>query len=122
LFVCLFVCFARLGLVQAAMTTELDYGVGNISAALERTAMWHDTLLIFTSDNGGCNNATYNTQRATRSVQRTACNIQHATYSVQRTACNVQRATYSVQHIRAAADLCTGRCRVQPTVMGTRVL
>ena len=39
--------------VQAAMTTELDYGVGNITAALRRNGMWDDTLLIFMSDNGG---------------------------------------------------------------------
>jgi arylsulfatase A-like enzyme len=76
LIVCLFVrLLVRLGCVKAAMTTELDYGVGNISAALERTAMWHDTLLIFTSDNGGCNtqHATYHTQRATYSAQHTDC-------------------------------------------------
>ena len=36
--------------VQAAMTTELDYGVGNITAALRRNDMWDDTLLIFMSD------------------------------------------------------------------------
>ena len=72
LIVCLFVrLFVRLGFVKAAMTTELDYGVGNISAALERTAMWHDTLLIFTSDNGGCN-------MQTRSVQHTACTTRTA--------------------------------------------
>ena len=39
--------------VQAAMTTELDYGVGNITAALRAKGMWNDTVLIFMSDNGG---------------------------------------------------------------------
>ena len=39
--------------VQAAMTTELDYGVGNITAALQETGLWNDTLLLFWSDNGG---------------------------------------------------------------------
>ena len=39
--------------VQAAMTTELDYGVGNVTAALKRNGMWNKTLLMFWSDNGG---------------------------------------------------------------------
>ena len=39
--------------VQAAMTTELDYGVGNITAALRAAGMWEDTVLLFMSDNGG---------------------------------------------------------------------
>eukprot|EP00051_Salpingoeca_urceolata_P031212 m.10785 g.10785 ORF g.10785 m.10785 type:complete len:536 (-) comp3858_c0_seq1:56-1663(-) len=39
--------------VQAAMTTELDYGVGNITEALRANNMWDDTLIIFVSDNGG---------------------------------------------------------------------
>ncbi len=39
--------------VQAAMTTELDYGVGNITAALKAAGLWEDTLLLLASDNGG---------------------------------------------------------------------
>jgi arylsulfatase B/arylsulfatase I/J len=38
--------------VFAAMTTTLDEGVGNITAALKRTGLWKDTLLIFSTDNG----------------------------------------------------------------------
>lgn len=39
--------------VQAAMTTELDYGVGNITETLKRNGMWNNTVLVFVSDNGG---------------------------------------------------------------------
>ena len=39
--------------VQAAMTTELDYGVANVTAALRSTGMWDTTVMIFVSDNGG---------------------------------------------------------------------
>jgi arylsulfatase A-like enzyme len=39
--------------VQAAMTTELDYGVGNVTAALRAHDLWNNTLLMFWSDNGG---------------------------------------------------------------------
>ncbi len=40
--------------VQGAMTTELDYGVGNITNALKANGnMWENTLFIFMSDNGG---------------------------------------------------------------------
>jgi len=38
----------------AGMLLELDYTVGNVTAALEKNGMWHDrTLLVVTSDNGG---------------------------------------------------------------------
>ena len=39
--------------VQAAMTTELDYGVGNITKALKSRNMWNNTVLVLISDNGG---------------------------------------------------------------------
>lgn len=39
--------------VQAAMTTELDYGVGNITAALKEMGLWENTFLALWSDNGG---------------------------------------------------------------------
>ena len=39
--------------VQAAMTTELDYGVANVTLALKAAGMWQNTVLLFVSDNGG---------------------------------------------------------------------
>jgi arylsulfatase A-like enzyme len=40
--------------VYAGMLLELDYAVGNVTAALKNAEMWHDrTLLVLTSDNGG---------------------------------------------------------------------
>lgn len=38
--------------VQGAMTTELDYGVGNLTAALKAAGMWENSVLILQSDNG----------------------------------------------------------------------
>lgn len=38
--------------VQGAMTTELDYGVGNLTQALRAANMWENTVLILQSDNG----------------------------------------------------------------------
>ena len=38
---------------QTAVTAELDHLVSNVTNALKRTGMWDDTLIIFTSDNGG---------------------------------------------------------------------
>jgi len=38
---------------QSAVTTELDYLVGNITAAVKAAGMWNNTLIVFTSDNGG---------------------------------------------------------------------
>eukprot|EP00656_Telonema_subtile_P028759 TRINITY_DN3136_c0_g1_i2.p1 TRINITY_DN3136_c0_g1~~TRINITY_DN3136_c0_g1_i2.p1 ORF type:complete len:542 (+),score=101.85 TRINITY_DN3136_c0_g1_i2:174-1799(+) len=38
---------------QSAVTTELDYLVGNLTDALEAAGMWEDTLIVFASDNGG---------------------------------------------------------------------
>ena len=37
--------------LQAAMLTELDFGVGNTTEELKRTGLWDDSLLVFTSDN-----------------------------------------------------------------------
>jgi len=34
------------------MTTELDYGVGNVTAALQHTGLWENTVLFLVSDNG----------------------------------------------------------------------
>ena len=39
--------------VQGAMTTELDYGVANVTRALRASGQWENTVLIFVSDNGG---------------------------------------------------------------------
>jgi hypothetical protein len=38
--------------LQGGMVTELDYGVGNVTAALERAGMWANTVLVLVSDNG----------------------------------------------------------------------
>ncbi len=38
---------------QSAVTTELDYLVGNITTALQAQEVFNNTLMIFTSDNGG---------------------------------------------------------------------
>jgi arylsulfatase B/arylsulfatase I/J len=38
---------------QSAVTQELDMLVGNITAALKAAALWDNTVVIFTSDNGG---------------------------------------------------------------------
>ena len=39
--------------VQAANLLELDYVVGNTTAALTEAGMYDDTLIFFVSDNGG---------------------------------------------------------------------
>eukprot|EP00729_Bicosta_minor_P005101 gene5101-8271_t len=39
--------------VMGAMVTELDYGMGNLTDALESTGMWANSVIIFVSDNGG---------------------------------------------------------------------
>ena len=39
--------------VYANMLYTLDEGVHNLTAALRRHAMWEDTLMLFTADNGG---------------------------------------------------------------------
>ncbi|XP_063674087.1 arylsulfatase B-like isoform X1 [Bolinopsis microptera] len=38
---------------MAAMITSLDYGVGRITSALEKTHQLNNTIIIFLSDNGG---------------------------------------------------------------------
>merc|ERR1719188_2691164 len=35
------------------MTSALDEGIGNITSALEARGMFEDTIIIFSSDNGG---------------------------------------------------------------------
>jgi hypothetical protein len=35
------------------MISAMDSTVGNITAALKRAGMWEDTVLVFSSDNGG---------------------------------------------------------------------
>ena len=39
--------------MKAAMVTAMDLAIGNITAALEKAEMWNDTLIVFTTDNGG---------------------------------------------------------------------
>ncbi|MCU1381627.1 MAG: twin-arginine translocation pathway signal protein [Acidobacteria bacterium] len=39
--------------VYAAMVQSMDTGIGRVLKALERAKLEHDTLVIFTSDNGG---------------------------------------------------------------------
>ena len=38
---------------QSANLLELDYVVGNVTAALHRNGMWENTVIVFVSDNGG---------------------------------------------------------------------
>ena len=35
------------------MTTELDYGVANVTDALKESGLWPTTVLVLVSDNGG---------------------------------------------------------------------
>lgn len=37
----------------SAIVEELDWGVGRVVEALKRANMWQDTVILFTSDNGG---------------------------------------------------------------------
>jgi len=39
--------------VQGAMTTELDYGIGNVTEALYTAGMYDNSVIIMVSDNGG---------------------------------------------------------------------
>jgi len=39
--------------IYAAMMKSMDAGIGRVLKALERAKLEHDTLVIFTSDNGG---------------------------------------------------------------------
>lgn len=43
--------------VYAAMVEKLDENVGRILEALDRLGLWEDTLVLFTSDNGGLSTA-----------------------------------------------------------------
>jgi len=36
-----------------AMMAQLDEGIGNVTASLKAHGMWEDTVVVFTSDNGG---------------------------------------------------------------------
>ena len=36
-----------------AMASALDEAVGNVTQALKRTHLWKESLVIFSSDNGG---------------------------------------------------------------------
>lgn len=36
-----------------AMMAQLDDAIFNVTSALQSAGMWEDTLLVFTSDNGG---------------------------------------------------------------------
>ena len=50
---------------QLAMVTIIDEAVENVTAALRRRGMWDDTLLIFSSDNGGPSHAYLDTETRT---------------------------------------------------------
>ena len=39
--------------IYRAMLLALDRGVGRVVAALQRAGMWEDTVMLFTTDNGG---------------------------------------------------------------------
>ena len=39
--------------VQSAVTTELDYVVGNVTEAMKEKGLWSNTVVTFASDNGG---------------------------------------------------------------------
>lgn len=38
--------------VQGAMVTELDYGVGNVTAELVAQGMWNNSVIFMVADNG----------------------------------------------------------------------
>ena len=45
--------FARYQEIYAAMITSIDQSVGRLRAALEEIGEWDNTIVVFTSDNGG---------------------------------------------------------------------
>ena len=46
--------------IYAAMATSLDQSVTNITAALKSNGLWNNTVIIFTTDNGGPAYSDYN--------------------------------------------------------------
>jgi arylsulfatase A-like enzyme len=45
-------CHFDVWIALGAMSTELDYGVGNVTQAYKDEGMWNNTVMFLVSDNG----------------------------------------------------------------------